>query len=190
MTTHRILPLFAAAIGLVAGIATAQSPTRIDSPTTASQPDSLELVMRLRNDQRAFATGLEAYFVDNDGYPPFTTQKDQYIGSPKLAEAQIPSFKRFEGLPGAASLTTPVSYLTRMFPDVSAGPDETYAYYSVKTETADGWIVWSPGPDKKYDLDWKLYNPDVKQPSPEILKFAYDSTNGAMSSGDVFRVKQ
>ncbi|PKO16486.1 hypothetical protein CVU37_10935 [candidate division BRC1 bacterium HGW-BRC1-1] len=60
----------------------------------------------------------------------------------------------------------------------------------METSASAGWIIWSPGPDEEYDLDWTLYNPDDPQPSPELLTFAYDATNGSVSGGDIFRVKQ
>ncbi len=62
-------------------------------------------------------------------------------------------------------------------------------YYS----DANGWIIISVGPDHDYDIDpEKYYNSSIAQPSFELLCIAgvYDPTNGTVSSGDVFRVKQ
>jgi hypothetical protein len=80
--------------------------------------------------------------------------------------------------------------MTHLFPDSFAEEGATFGFYSVKKDDKAGWVVFSPGPDQKYDLDWKLYDPTVTQPSPELLRYAYDPTNGTVSVGDIFRVKQ
>jgi len=64
-----------------------------------------------------------------------------------------------------------------------------FRYYS----DPNGWILISPGPDRDYDIDpVKYYDSSIAQPSFELLCIAgtYDPTNGTVSSGDVFRVKQ
>ncbi len=55
-----------------------------------------------------------------------------------------------------------------------------------------GRILFSPGPDEDYDIRHpeEVYDSELKQPSPLLITFAYDATNGTKSSGDVFRVKQ
>jgi type II secretory pathway pseudopilin PulG len=63
-----------------------------------------------------------------------------------------------------------------------------------------GWILISPGPDLDYDLadPGEAYSASIPQPSPHLLAgtnrrgsaFTYDPTNGAVSNGDVWRVKQ
>jgi prepilin-type N-terminal cleavage/methylation domain-containing protein len=60
-----------------------------------------------------------------------------------------------------------------------------------------GWIIWSLGPDTdEYkgpvpsDSVYTAYNPAVTQPSPRLLGLTYDPTNGTLSNGDVWRVKQ
>jgi hypothetical protein len=50
-----------------------------------------------------------------------------------------------------------------------------------------GWILWSPGPDGRYDIDAaRDYDPRVPI-SPSLLEKTYDPTNGAVSAGDVWR---
>ncbi len=154
-----------------------------------SEAGARSKISQTKNDMRTMSTALESYFVAKNQYPAHTVEPDDYINSKSLAEKGIPSLRRYKGV-GAVSITTPVAYLTTTFDDLFAANETTFGYYSVKTERAAGWIIWSPGPDKKYDLDWKLYNPEVQQPSPELLKYVYDSTNGTVSSGDVIRVKE
>ena len=147
-------------------------------------------VSRVRADQRSFATALEAYFVDNNAYPAMASDPDDYAGSKGLAEKGIPSFRRHKGPGHPMALTTPIAYLTRHLPDAFGGEGDSFGYYTVQGEKTSGWIVWSPGPDKRYDLDWKVYDPDVPQPSTELIPYMYDPTNGTVSRGDIFRVKQ
>lgn len=106
----------------------------------------------------------------------------------------------------AASLTTPVSYLTSLFPDPFMDTrGATFFYFA----NSAGWILWSPGPDTDQNTGGDLsnntmhavetiYNIYVSQPSTALLagaptganSFTYDSTNGTVSQGDVYRLKQ
>ena len=155
-----------------------------------SKPSPRSPVSQAKMDLLYFATALEQYFVDHNAYPAMASAPEDYARSKGLSEKGIPSVMRYKGGGSAMGVTSPIAYLTQHLPDVFGGVDDTFGYYTVQTEKTSGWILWSPGPDKKYDLDWKVYDPDVEQPSPELLLFAFDSTNGALSRGDIFRVKQ
>ena len=54
-----------------------------------------------------------------------------------------------------------------------------------------GWIVWSPGPDKDYDWTLKTIaafdDPVRSTPTAALLEETHDVTNGAISSGDLWR---
>ena len=116
-----------------------------------------------------------------------------------------------------ATLTTPKAYIASYPTDgLSTLRGATFAYWSVFHLKPDpsgrivgkdsptshgGWILVSPGPDRKYDIlpdDWDVYNPGLSQPSQRLLTgtnkkgraFTYDPTNGTMSDGDIWRVKQ
>ncbi|MCX7047516.1 MAG: DUF3352 domain-containing protein [Candidatus Sumerlaeota bacterium] len=158
-------------------------------------------VSRSQADMRSLATALEAYFIDNGAYCPSSADSsfNLYGGAalrhPELARQ--PTFVRPPQNPSIKmmSLTTPVAYITR-FPDDPYAPEKdiTYSYYSCGSGMKSGWILWTPGPDKKYDLTaeniTQLYDSKILQPSDILLKHAYDPTNGTMSGGDLFRVKQ
>jgi len=114
------------------------------------------------------------------------------------------------------TLTTPVAYITAYSRDpFSPQSKATFVYWSVCPGQADpsgkvlppdyratgiGWILVSPGPDGDYDLanEWDVYDPTVSQPSLRLLAgtnkkgsaFTYDPTNGTVSNGDIWRVKQ
>ena len=50
-------------------------------------------------------------------------------------------------------------------------------------------FLWSP--DSDYDINPAIdYSSKVSQPSERILLKAYDGTNGTISDGDIYRVKQ
>ena len=163
------------------------SPDRV-TPEAELEPDIREMVSRTKNDMRSMATGIESYYVDNNTYP-FTTTNS--------AAMPVHAYS-FDGRPvpgpmtkypdGPASLSTPIAYVTSFFPDPFARitPD-TFAYYS---PDPNGWVLFSPGPDGKYDFIWELYTSAVAQPSTELIAFMYDPTNGLLSSGDIIRVKQ
>jgi hypothetical protein len=157
------------------------------TPEGEQEPNSRAKVSRARNSMRSMATAIESYFVDNNSYPASTTDTAVIpLHAYALDGYTVPSF--LSHYPdGPAMLTTPIAYATSYFPDPFASvPGETFAYF----QKEDGWITFSPGPDGKFDLLWDLYTTRIAQPSLELILFAYDPTNGSISGGDVFRVKQ
>jgi hypothetical protein len=145
-------------------------------------------VSRARADQRSLATALESYYVDNGSYVSWATG-DQGVNNflpANSASRARPTFRR-PSAGGPRTLTTPLAYITQLYPD-SFAPDKgaVLSYYC----DPNGWILISAGPDGDYDIDpQKLYNSSVSQPSTELLSKAYDPTNGTVSDGDIFRVK-
>lgn len=110
---------------------------------------------------------------------------------------------------GMATLTTPVAYITSYFPDPFMDfKGATFAYFN--SPDGNGWILWSPGPDTdqasytdlgngipSVPLVETLYTATIAQPSPQLIAYqqtsfacTYDTTNGTVSQGDVWRVKQ
>jgi hypothetical protein len=54
-------------------------------------------------------------------------------------------------------------------------------------------MILTRGPDGDYDMDpAKMYNGSITQPSRDLLTSTatYDPTNGTLSNGDIWRVKQ
>lgn len=147
---------------------------------------------RAKNDLRNLATALAAYYVDNNAYPPSTVEhRDQARWNTEIIRQIMPTFQR--ATPGGSgTLTTPVGYLTELPPDFCRylSEDRTYVYYTPNGRT---WILVSPGPDLKFELDWptlkNLFHDD--QPSTEVLtRLTYDPSNGTGGTGDIWRVKQ
>ncbi|MFW6255454.1 MAG: hypothetical protein ACOC54_01435 [Candidatus Sumerlaeota bacterium] len=131
-------------------------PDIISGYTDASERATISLV---RSDLRSIATGLEAYKLDYNIYPPH--QK---------------------------ALTTPVAYLTSVLEDpYSFSGSGPYKYYRAGDEswilTSPGPdMVEDIDPVEDFEAD-------VPQPSEIILQKSYDPTNGTDSGGDIWRVK-
>jgi len=125
-------------------------------------------VSRVKADQRSLATGLEAYYVDNNSYPAWVCQQGagpcgaDWVGTglgsangfsgTGTGASKIHTFRVRTDVPwGAAGatnlffmLTTPISYITSLFNDPFASTKGAcYGYYAQRT----GWIVISFGPD-------------------------------------------
>lgn len=171
-------------------------------------------VSRAKSDMRSYATGIESYYVDNNTYPvsaragrdPGAGNINKYL--PK-ASATIPNVSTFAARLTAnsfATLTTPIAYVTSSFPDPFAdSKGATFGYYS----DTNGWILWSFGPNTDESVMGELqgssnavetvYNSMQSQPSTTLIAgantappsaFTYDPTNGTVSGGEVWRVKQ
>jgi type II secretory pathway pseudopilin PulG len=153
-------------------------------------------VSRVKADMRSMATALEAYYVDNELYPAWASGEQGANGHlPKDSVAfKVPTFRvRTSAREKFGTLTTPISYIGSHIlrdPWASVGKKEPGATFSYYTDP-NGWILVSPGPDRVYDIDpLEEYTSRISQPSDELLAKAYDPTNGTVSGGDIFRVKQ
>jgi len=159
---------------------------------------------------RSIATSLEAYFVDNMQYPAWAKgdQGANSFAGPHAGAYHIHTFRtwRDDSERGTFyTLTTPVPYLTSYLRDPFASTrGATFGYYC----DLNGWILYSWGPDmdENNTYQWDL-EPDVEkvycsfysQPSLTLLAgtsslsaeaYTYDPTNGIISPGDIYRVKQ
>ncbi len=170
-------------------------------------------VSRAEADMRTIATGLESYYVDNNGYPPGWIE----IGNPSNNTTNpqgllYPADQRF------FPLTTPISYLTTVFEDPflqSTEPnvrDRVFHYWA--PNHADGHRLVSGGnpfhgafatPDMFIDNPSEMTNygswvlqsagPDgiVEPPShmnPGAIVHTYDPTNGTVSDGVIWRFRR
>lgn len=131
-------------------------------------------VSRSKLEMNICATALEAYYIDNNAYPP-----------PDYDNQHQPILPHI--------LTTPISYITKIPIDpFSSSGKQTYHYNSVIVASEDTttpyWIITGQGPDQKIDIDVTRYNPQ----DPVWLELnnapaTYDPTNGTTSLGDVWR---
>lgn len=177
-------------------------------------------VSRVKADQRSLATGLESYFVDNNDYPLYGIGDAAANGFAQLdpdggpvgdsGAGEVLTFRVWgdgdDPANSFATLTTPQAYLTSYFSDPFADTKGAiFCYYA----DMNGWIIGSFGPDTDEadggDLGWNAdkeygiatqYQSAQSQPSEYLLtgeddeSFTYDPTNGTITPGDVYRVKQ
>jgi type II secretory pathway pseudopilin PulG len=136
-------------------------------------------VSRVKTDQRSLAVALESYAIDHNHYPMWEMRTDFATQRPSFILPQ-PGTRPF-------TLTTPIAYITSIYPDpFSAGKKEWFSYYT----SGRAWILISAGPDKDYDI---VPQQDFQQPSgmKELLDVlvnkTYDPTNGSVSNGDIWR---
>jgi hypothetical protein len=174
-----------------------QAQQELSSP---GDTDIRERVTRVRADMRTVAVGLESYFVDCNAYPAWISGASEHslsLGNSLLRS--MPTFRRHEP-GGLMTLTTPIAYLTSLRHDPfnrgsayftdeeSVGmPVSAFSYFSDER----GWILVSPGPDGDFDITPTLqYSSKTAQPSTDLVQRSYDPTNGTISGGDLFRVRQ
>lgn len=144
----------------------------------SNSPAAMENQLRQRVDavttsMRSLANVLEAFHISNNAYPACEARTDLYGN-------------RFSGFPDP-----PPTELHEQIPMDALAPDsiQTFGYCAIKSGGTDAWILFSPGPDGKYDLDWTQCNPSLPMPSAETLaRLAYDPTNGVISTGDIWSV--
>ena len=156
-----------------------------DPAALYAQQATRQRVFRTQTDMRSLATAIESYQIDKHAYPAWST------GPTSINNTSQPTF-RSPGH-GLMTLTTPVAYISSYPPDAFGEAKKIFSYYN---DDKEGWILWSPGPDGKYDITGEnvarlyQYDPKTKQVRPEIWGYAYDATNGTVSTGDIFRFHQ
>lgn len=176
-------------------------------------------VSRVQADMRSMATAIESYYVDTNAYPACTTVISESVNS-GLASATRLTFRTPTGTQALHILTTPIAYVTNYFVDPFADTKGTIlGYYATGDERLTltgsaaikgGWILMSYGPDVDEKDGGQLqgsgvtplletaYVVSISQPSVTLLSglgfgsecFTYDPTNGTVSAGDIYRVKQ
>jgi len=168
-------------------------------------------VSRAKSDMRTIATGIEAYRVDANRLPlsavdaplPWTTPDgrlhtiysilttpvaylttyplDPFLGD-KVAAGDPLDYRRW------------FDYRRTLLEALSGGGSTLYEFTSpgfapgaIPTNQGhpDGWILWSPGPDREQNINTGYKSNHFSQP---LSGFAfYDPTNGTVSTGDVIR---
>lgn len=159
-------------------------------------------VSRIKNDMRAVNTGLEAYRVDSNKYPPWADWRvgdpagANYMGDATYFHAKVPNF-----------ITTPIAYMTSIPEDIfikkstfsnSRYPVESrvgfrfqYFPYQNMSEASPssavlagrsaqtgGFLFYSFGPDQVINAGTS---------APNAVYTRYDPTNGTVSIGNIIR---
>lgn len=152
-------------------------------------------VSRVRADLRSVATAIENYYVDRSTFPAWSARQDANIFSKegreaKFADGLLPTFALLNPAGPQQTLTTPIAYLIS-YPSDPFAPAAgiPFCYWTDKS----GWIMWSAGPDRKYDLTIDniglVYHAEDKVPSDLLIMKTYDPSNGPGSPGDIYRTK-
>jgi hypothetical protein len=165
-------------------------------------------VARVRGDMRTITIALETYFLDHQAYPAWSAAPARNafgdLARRDATLAALPTFALAHGTP-LQTLTTPTAYVTSYFDDPFAPVrGATFCYWHAAGSAASsttsataaipGYILWSPGPDNKYDLMLDniaaANDPASRTPSDLLVGLTYDPSNGVKSGGDVYRYKQ
>lgn len=163
-------------------------------------------VSRAQADMRTINTALEAYYVDNNAYPP-SVRNSPVEPIPRRGSAWM----------DRRMLTTPISYITTVPPDpfvardpgpqVEAGKFNVYGIHDRGTSGTydlpfNSWMMWSVGPDLRTNtggyrklemvergeaaqIDW--WNQTQGAGTSNYPGHRYDPTNGTVSLGDIYR---
>ena len=150
-------------VAIIAILAAIAVPNFLEAQTRAK-------CSRVHNDLRVLATGLETYRISENRYPPGPLP---YFGPSSITETW--------------RLTTPVAYLNAIPKDIFVEPPGSvtlgrhfgfgglYLHY-INGESQpfieEYWLAFSYGPDKDMEQDG----------------VHYDTTNGTLSSGDIYKV--
>jgi type II secretion system protein G len=151
-------------------------------------------VSRVRSDMRTAANALESYRVDNDNYPAMNDVPG-WAPLPTGYHTRLP-----------ISITTPISYITRIPTDTFMDPppqpapgvtleqtmritywnyvqfrDDGNWYSSTRHRKAGDWLMLSWGPDRVGN--WSA-SPPVGE---DGMYTNYDPTNGTVSIGNLIR---
>jgi prepilin-type N-terminal cleavage/methylation domain-containing protein len=163
-------------VAIIAILAAIAVPNLLEAQTRSK-------VSRAQSDLRTIATALEAYFTDNNRYPPSTL---------------VPRFARL------IPLTTPIAYMASIPLDVFQGKDEApgppwmrrkgnYAYGAMPIDEESRWALASDGPDQRPNHRLIAFYPGYSEavwenPASGYDYIRYDPTNGTISIGDIWRV--
>ena len=189
--SQSIAGVFPPGFGALAGLQALQIVLSAQTQGNFAEAQTRAKVARAMSDMRSLATAIEAYNIDSNGYPPCATADKSVnarVGSGKAAYG-ISSFRAWTGPEEKfMQLTTPVAYITSLPQDPFADAKEaTYGYWG---RQGAGWILFSPGPDRQYNINpEKDYDPSKQSPQPELILKTYDATNGTTSAGDLWRIK-
>lgn len=154
-------------VAIIAILAAIAVPNFLEAQTRAK-------VTRAQSDMRSLATGIEAFYIDNNQYPFHTSSGTRHPSAPAIPAPnafnadfhynasttngrlpanrptmeQIPTFLnghiQTAGNRLTAGITTPVSFVSTFFTDALADVKGSTFNYY---STGSGWILWSPGPD-------------------------------------------
>lgn len=171
-------------------------------------------VARCKGEMLTTATALEAYYVDHHCYPGevplknFSIRPDhdfekatswldlEFSVLEKAYGDKLSSIDPGLTHPGVAGLTTPVAYLPKLpvdpFINFRGEQGIPYAYHVYPNPPDTDYLLWSPGPDKTYDITHpaELYDPDEKSFSTRLFLMGWEPNYYETNNGDIWRIKK
>jgi len=142
---------------------------------------------------RTLESAIESYATDHGAYPPSTFDKNFQLNWQYSEDGS--TFDR------RVLLSTPIPYILSYPTDFLFSEEEPQSNFGYWTN-GDLFIIYSPSPDKKIDLDMRefenIFNREnaILAPSTQTLlttsalqyleTHAFDPSNGSESSGDIF----
>lgn len=186
-------------VAIIAILAAIAVPNFLEAQTRAK-------VTRVKSDMRTVATALEAYFIDNNAYPP--DNGNQTIGGVAIRRP-VPGDPTTANLTFGYELTTPISYISNMEAavdrfrmeraDIRNNPvlngRERFGFQNhymrrslgvpsfLSEEWFGNWAMYSAGPDRY----WYHQGEDPPRDYSNWEVLIYDPTNGTVSYGDIWR---
>jgi hypothetical protein len=163
-----------------------------------SQLHPRSMVSKSVSTMRAMAAGIDSYYLETNSYPASTCDPVSRIWHPsrkrdEVVIARIPTYRVLPNSEKKARLSIIVDQLAGQHDPY--GPIKKAPYgYCTTGSFGQGWILWSAGPDRDYDITIdnvaEIYDPSARVPSDRLIDMTYDPTNGTGSNGDLYRVGQ
>lgn len=152
---------------------------------------------RAKSGLRSIGMAIESYAIDHPHtFPAWSVRREEKaFGGVRDRKGQLAGLTTFRLRHGSAleTLTTPVAFMNSYEIDPLAPvKGTTFCYWSRNAEGSakGGYIVWSSGPDRVYDLTVeniaRAYDPAAHGTSPYLIERTYDPSNGIASRGDVY----
>ncbi len=131
---------------------------------------------------------LDAFWADQGTCPPTTEDSAAMAGA--APEQAMPAFLRYRAN-GPRALTSPIPYIKDLGTDPYSDSNfpRLYAYWTLPG--GNGWVLISCGRDGVFDtniekLERAFKNGDAVRAERELAPYAYDTTNGSKSGGDLW----
>lgn len=192
-------------VAIIAILAAIAVPNFLEAQTRAK-------ASRVKADLRTVATGLEAYRVDNNDYPPndglfnvlpiFITTPVAYLGSTQLLDpftdkeldpvygnlAQFYSYQKILNCESISILTDCQEFMEAVAGGVPAPVEavDSPVFNDGAIQKYGPWRMISNGPDRVYS-DSTTFSADAPLYGSDII---YDPTNGTTSWGNILRTQK
>lgn len=163
---------------------------------------------RVQSDLRTYSVAVNSYHLDNGQYPNWSLDpaKNNFAwvkDRTGILKTQPTFLLKVDAGPG--NLTTPVAYMSTLPHDLFSpiegamfcywtplADDKTSASFGGAASTPKGYIMWSAGPDRQYDLTIQnialAFDEKSTTPTAFLIAHTYDPTNGVKSRGDIWRI--